>query len=344
MDSSNNSSRVSCWKKHEASIRMLFVLLFGQLISFITAIMSFSSSFLAKLGVDAPLTQSFFTYLSLAFVYGAIMLYRRKRLLVPWYYYLILAFADLHGTYLVNKAYQFSSITTVSLLGGSGIVWIIILTWIFLGTRYSLWQYIGAAICFLGLGLIFLSDAMEADGGGSNPILGDLLVVAGTLFYAVATVSEEFFVKNKDLVELISMLGVFGLLVSACEIAIVERKSLESIHWSTDIILGFVGYTLTSFLYYTLVPFLLKLSGAALCNLSILTCNMWAVVIRIFFYHRQVDWLYYLCFALTVAGLIIYSISEKPVPSPVNQNQNQNGDYQVLDGENSGSRDNASVA
>ncbi|GAB4856434.1 hypothetical protein Ancab_040489 [Ancistrocladus abbreviatus] len=339
-----DSTRVSWWKKHEAVFRLLFVLLLGQLVSFSLAMLNFSASFLAELGVDAPLTQSFFTYLSLASVYGAIMLYRRHRLLVPWYYYLILGFADVQGNYLVNKAYQYSSITAVTLLDCSTIPWVIILTWIFLGTRYSLWQYVGAAICVLGLGLIFLSGALETGGGGSKPILGDFLVVAGTLFLASSNVSQEFCVKRKDLVEVISMLGVFGFSVSICEIAILERKSLESIQWSTDIIIGFAGYALSSFSFYVLVPFVLRLSGAALCNLSLLTANMWAVVIRIFFYHQQVNWLYYLCFILVVVGLVIYAKAEKDTKSSSLENENPNGDYQVLDEESAGSRDDATVA
>ena len=39
------------------------------------------------------------------------------------------------------------------------------LTWFFLGTRYSLWQLFGAAICIIGLGLVFLSDAGVGGGG-----------------------------------------------------------------------------------------------------------------------------------------------------------------------------------
>ncbi|GMH30149.1 hypothetical protein Nepgr_031992 [Nepenthes gracilis] len=307
-NSSTTSNR--WWRKHEPLLRMLFVLFLGQVVSFLMAIISFSSSFLADLGVDAPLTQSFFTYLSLALVYGSIMLYRRKKLLVPWYYYVGLGFVDVQGNYLVNKAYQYSSITSVTLLDCWTIPWVIILTCIFLGTRYSLWQYFGAAICILGLGLVFLSDAGVGGGDGSRPILGDVLVVAGTLFYAVSNVGEEFCVKRKDLVEVISMLGVFGLLVSICEIAVLERKNLESIEWSTDIILGFAGYALSSFLFYAVVPFVLKMSGATLFNLSILTSDMWAVAVRIFFYHQQVDWLYYLSFAIVVAGLILYSKTE----------------------------------
>ncbi|KAJ0028872.1 hypothetical protein Pint_35960 [Pistacia integerrima] len=52
--------------------------------------------------------------------------------------------------------------------------------------------------------------------------------------------------------------------------------------------LGFVGYTISSFMFYTLAPFVLKLSGAAMFNLSLLTSDMWAVVFRIFIYQQQV--------------------------------------------------------
>lgn len=65
----------------------------------------------------------------------------------------------------VNKAYQYSSITSVTLLDCWTIPWVIILTWIFLGTRYSIWQFFGAALCILGLVLVLLSDAGVGGGG-----------------------------------------------------------------------------------------------------------------------------------------------------------------------------------
>jgi solute carrier family 35 protein F1/2 len=42
-------------------------------------------------------------------------------------------------------------------------------------------------------------------------------------------------------------------------------------------------------------------------NLSLLTSDMWAVLIRIFAYHEKVDWMYFVAFAGTAAGLVIYS-------------------------------------
>lgn len=341
-----NEERISWWK-NEGLLRKLFVLLLGQAVSLVMALMAFSSSYLADLGVDAPLTQSFFSYVSLAAVYGSVMLFRRKKLLVPWYYYIGLGFVDVQGNYLVNKAFQYSSITSVTLLDCFTIPWVIVLTWIFIGTRYSIWQYVGSAACILGLGLVFLSDAGIDDGSaGTKPLLGDLLVFAGTLFYAFSNVGEEYCVKKKDLVEVVTMLSTFGTLVSIVEIAILERENVLAIEWSTDIIIGFVGYAVSSFLFYTLAPFMLKLSGATLFNLSTLTSDMWAVVIRIFFYHQTVDWLYYLSFAIVVVGLIIYSQTEKdPAPTTSIEDENHtNGDYQALPEEIPASRDEDVVA
>ncbi|MFS7908912.1 putative solute carrier family 35 member SLC35F1/F2/F6 [Helianthus anomalus] len=62
----------------------------------------------------------------------------------------------------------------------------------------------------------------------------------------------EFCVKNNGRLEVLTMLGLFGMLLSVIE----------------------------------MYPFMGK-SGATLFNLSLLTANMWVVVIRIFFYHEQ---------------------------------------------------------
>ncbi|RXH76266.1 hypothetical protein DVH24_019154 [Malus domestica] len=314
------SSATNWWRSH-GTLRTLYLLLLGQLVSFVLAMMSFTSSLIATLGVDAPLTQTIPTYLGLALVYGSILLYRREKLRVSWYWYVLLGFVDVQGNYLgehdalihvrilerkvsslpkdylpqmeweiltlccfdaVNKAYQFSSITSVTLLDCFTIAWVLLLTWIFLGTRYSLWQLFGSAICVVGLGLVLLSDAGVGGGGGSKPLLGDILVIAGTIFFAMSNVGEEFCVKKKDRVEVICMIGTYGFL---------------------DL------HELTQF-------FRIQRSGATLLNLSILTSDMWAVVVRIFFYRQQqiglemqVDWLYYVAFSVVVIGLIIYSLT-----------------------------------
>ncbi|GER29080.1 solute carrier family 35 member F1, partial [Striga asiatica] len=234
----------------------------------------------------------------------------------------------------VNKAFQFTSITSVTILDCWTIAWAIILTWIFLGTKYSAWQFFGAAICVAGLGLVLLSDARSGSGsggGGSNPLLGDFLVITGTILFAMSNVGEEFCAKKKDLTEVIAMIGLFGMLVSASEIPVLERKALMSINWSAGLVSAYAGYALSSFLFYTLAPFI---SGATLFNLSLLTSDIWAVVVRTFIYKQKVDWLYYPAFLLVVAGIFIYSKTEKgPERSPDIENTNFDPEYHHLIGE-----------
>ncbi|PWA50615.1 hypothetical protein CTI12_AA471050 [Artemisia annua] len=197
--------------------RVLYVVLLGQLVSFSMALMSFNASLSANLGVDAPFTLAFCSYSSIALVFGTVFLYRRQKLQISWYWYILLAFVDVQGSFLVNKAYEFSSITSVTILDCWTVVWVIILTRIVLGTRYSLWQFFGAALCVTGLCLVLLSDSGVGGGGGSNPILGDVLVIAGTCFFALSNVGEEYVVKKVGRVEVLAMFGVFGTLVSIME-------------------------------------------------------------------------------------------------------------------------------
>ncbi|KAI3931221.1 hypothetical protein MKW92_039749, partial [Papaver armeniacum] len=87
--------------------------------------------------------------------------------------------------------------------------WVMILTWIFIGTRYSLCQFFGASMCVVGLCLVLLWLA---------PLLGDALVIARTLGYALSNVGEEFCVKKTDLTELLTILGIFEMIVSICQV------------------------------------------------------------------------------------------------------------------------------
>ncbi|KAL2487206.1 Eukaryotic protein of unknown function (DUF914) [Abeliophyllum distichum] len=336
---------ISWWRNNEGMIRTLFPLFLGQLLSFNLAISTLTSSFVANQGVDAPLTLSFFTYLALAVVYGSILLYRRQKLQVSWYWFVLLGFADVQGNCLVNKAFEFTSVTSVTILDCWTIPWAMVFTWIFLDTRYSLRQFFGVAVCLSGLGLALLSDARVGGGGGSRPLLGDVLVIAGTLFCSISTVGQEFFVKKIDRVEVIAMIGLFGMLVSASEISIVERKNLNSIKWSTKLISAFSGYALSSFTFYTSVPFVLKISGATMLCLSLLTSGMWAVVIRRFIYKEQVQSLYYLAFALVVVGVVMYSKTEKdPDSARALENSDLNTEYLLFDEENLVTRNDTSVS
>ncbi|XP_056161433.1 uncharacterized protein LOC115688565 isoform X2 [Syzygium oleosum] len=229
-----------------------------------------------------------------------------------WYYYVILAVVDVEANFLVVKAYQYTSITSVMLLDCWSIPSVMLLTWLFLSTKYRFKKIAGVLVCVAGLVMVVFSDVHAGDrSAGSSPRKGDALVIAGATLYAVSNVSEEYLVKNANRVELMSMLGLFGAIISAIQISILERNELKSIHWTAGAALPFVGFSLAMFLFYSFVPILLKINGSTMLNLSLLTSDMWAVLIRIFAYHEKVDWMYFVAFAAVAVGLVIYSGGDK---------------------------------
>ncbi|KAK9194179.1 hypothetical protein WN944_004882 [Citrus x changshan-huyou] len=77
-----NCNAINSWWRGHVTLRTLHLLSIGQLASLTFAATNFTSSFIKNLGVDAPVTQSAFSYFTLALVYGGILLYRRQRLQV----------------------------------------------------------------------------------------------------------------------------------------------------------------------------------------------------------------------------------------------------------------------
>ncbi|WZZ66650.1 hypothetical protein YC2023_078020 [Brassica napus] len=197
--------------------------------------------------------------------------------------------------------------TSVMLLDCWAIPCVLVLTWVFLKTRYSLMKISGVVVCILGVVMVVFSDVHVGDrSGGRDPVKGDFLVIAAATLYAISN-TRIFFVKKADRVELMSFVGLFGAIIGAIQISIFERDALTAIHWST----WAVSFTALNFCYSETFSFRKTNSntnGTAMFTLSLLTSDMWAVLIRIFAYHEKVDWLYYLAFATTAIGLIIYSV------------------------------------
>ncbi|KAL8048794.1 hypothetical protein ABFX02_07G090200 [Erythranthe guttata] len=147
------------------------------------------------------------------------MLYRWQPPKTKWYYYILLGVVDVEFTVLVVKGHQHTSFTSIMLLNCWTIPCVVFLTWFFLKTKYVFKKMIGVVICVAGLVIVVFSDVHSADrsSGSNNNIKGDLLVLAGVTLYGVSYVSQEYFVKSADMVELLAFLGMFGAVISAIQ-------------------------------------------------------------------------------------------------------------------------------
>jgi len=90
---------------------------------------------------------------------------------VDWWKYALVAFADVEGNYLVVRAYQYTSITSVQLLDCFTIPCVMLLSRYLLKIMYTRQQVVGSVICIVGLSFLVVSDSLSqryGDDEGSN--------------------------------------------------------------------------------------------------------------------------------------------------------------------------------
>ncbi|KAH7426165.1 hypothetical protein KP509_11G087500 [Ceratopteris richardii] len=285
----------------------------GQVLSLLITMTGVSSSRLAFLGIHAPATQSLLNYILLATIYGSIYVFQRRKLKVQWYYMAILALVDVEANYLVVKAYQYTTITSILLLDKGSLLFVLALTWIILKKRHTLGELAGVLVCMAGVIVLFFSDMQpNVKKGTKDLIIGDVFVLIGSLLYAFDNVLEEVIMQTDGVLEVSTWLGLFGTVFSACQLCILEIKEIRTIKWSASEVFPFLGYAVSLFLFYTLVPIFLKVNGSTSLNLTLISSDIWAMLIKKFIYKQNIAPLYYAALSIVVLGLIIHSTFNQP--------------------------------
>ncbi|XP_078618113.1 solute carrier family 35 member F2-like [Branchiostoma floridae x Branchiostoma japonicum] len=318
------------WRDRLKSIctwRVLKMVLLGQSLSLLICGTSVTSTLLeAKYKVSTPTAQSFLNYILLALVFSIPLVRRggddniKVILKRRWWKYVIVALIDVEANYLVVKAYQYTTLTSIQLLDCVTIPVVLVLSWIFLHSRFKWVHYGGIAVCLLGVGSLVGADLLSGRDhvGGDDKLLGDMLCLLGAALYGVSNVAEEYVVRHFTRVEFLGMLGLFGSVICGLQLAILERHELATIQWSWQVGLLFVGFAVCLFALYTIFPTVIKLSSAVVVNLSILTADLYTLFIGLFLFHYTYHGLYFLAFILIVAGVVVYSTKPTSEAPPRN--------------------------
>jgi len=289
----------------------LGVLCLGQLLSVCITGTGTFSQLLANRGVDIPTTQSCVNYALLA-VFSLPFLSRRLSLKEAWWKYAIVAFFDVQGNFLMVKAYQYTTITSVQLLDSGTIFVVMLLAKVLLHATYTPLHHVGTFLCLVGLGLLVLSDFLLDRFGGqfaTSPLFGDILVLGGCLCYAISNVFQEHVVKQSmEVTEFLGMLGIFGSVISGLQIILLERDQLSNIDWRDEWFWIFnAGFTICLFSLYTGTSRFIQLTSAVFFNLSILTADFWSILVATLVFQAELSAMYFIAFFCTVSGLLIYN-------------------------------------
>jgi solute carrier family 35 protein F1/2 len=187
---------------------------------------------------------------------------------------------DVEANYLVTKAYQYTSLTSVTLLDCFTIPAVMVLSYCILRKRYQHAQYAAAAICIAGLTVLVASDKGSAE-AGADPLRGDALVLLGATLYAVSNVLQERLLQDVPFQELLAMCGCFGAVISGVQVALLEHQAIKELPLGFNSIGPLAAFALALFMFYSLVPRVLIWGGATVLNLSLLSSDVWAAAARI---------------------------------------------------------------
>ncbi|XP_036624149.1 solute carrier family 35 member F1 [Trichosurus vulpecula] len=226
-----------------------------------------------------------------------------------WWKYMILGIIDLEANYLVVKAYQYTTLTSVQLLDCFVIPVVILLSWFFLLIRYKAVHFVGIVVCILGMGCMAGADVLmgRQQGAGENKLIGDLLVLGGATLYGISNVWEEYIIRTLSRVEFLGMIGLFGAFFSGIQLAIMEHKELLKVPWDWQIGLLYVGFSACMFGLYSFMPVVIKKTSATSVNLNLLTADLYSLFCGLFLFHYKFSGLYLLSFFTILVGLVLYS-------------------------------------
>ena len=274
--------------------------------------------------VNIPTSQSFLNYVLLSmYVLLRLCIEGPRPLRVAWWRYALVALTDVEANFLVVKAYTLgASITSVMLLDCFTIPCVMLLSRIFLRTRYHALHGWGVALCVLGLAGLVISDVIASNGNSSgtddgdasgdagSSLSGDVCCLLGAALYAVSNVAQEVLVKTQDRHEFLGMLGVFGSFFSGVQLLLLERQELVGIDWSPSSVWLLAGFVVSMFAMYSLTSAFMVVADATLFNLSLLTSDLYAVLVGTLLFGAHLNPLYFGAATLVFIGILLYNRHE----------------------------------
>ncbi|XP_057255709.1 solute carrier family 35 member F2 [Pezoporus wallicus] len=304
---------------------ILKTVILGQMLSLFICGTAVTSQYLAEqYQVNTPMFQSFINYSLLLLVYTTMLAFKTgsdslwQILKQRWWKYVVLGLADVEANYMIVKAYQYTTLTSVQLLDCFGIPVLMALSWFILHARYRLIHFLAVAVCLLGVGTMVGADILAGrqDSEGSDVVIGDVLVLLGASLYAISNVSEEYIVKNLSRVEFLGMVGLFGTIISGLQLAIVEHREIMQIQWNWKIALLFTAFALCMFGLYSFMPVVIKVTSATSVNLGVLTADLYSLFFGLFLFFYNFSGLYIMSFIIIIVGFILYCSTPTQTAEP----------------------------
>ncbi|XP_053503864.1 solute carrier family 35 member F2 isoform X2 [Ictalurus furcatus] len=175
--------------------KLLKTLAMGQGLSALICGTAVTSQYLAtEFHLDVPMFQGWINYILLCLIYTIALCFRKgdenilRILRTKWWKYLLLGLADVEANYAVVKAYQYTTLTSIQLLDCFILPVLLILSRVFLKTRYRIVHYVAVCVCLAGVGAMVGADIVAGRDQGSTLLLCGFAICMFTLYSCMPVV------------------------------------------------------------------------------------------------------------------------------------------------------------
>ena len=337
-------------------------LLLGQMLSFLLASAGAAQ---ATLHLDCGLSSPTFTmsliYLVLCATHLLPLLWRRQRrrqvilqeptqeepqceflglpLQGPVWQYMIIAFLDVEANAITMLSFRYTTLTSVTLFDALAIPSAMIVSWCFLGRRYTWVHFLGVVTCMAGVIFNVMQDyesdtstgngatsSSPNDGSEEYPhkLRGDVLAIIGGIMYGLNDVLTEATVRrNGGTTEYLGVMGFFAFGISLVQALALEWQDILEFFGEGDthsstcslamgwwLLFVFVGVTLMS---YKGASVFLMMSEAAFFNLSLLTGDLWSIIFSVVAERIVPQPLFFVALIFVLSGVVLYEMAPSPV-------------------------------
>ncbi|KAF5301835.1 hypothetical protein FQA39_LY10620 [Lamprigera yunnana] len=324
----NNLSELGKWGVWQNVILGQFLALLLCAVNILSHFINSSSTLLLPTG------QSFLHYMLLFIIFTSWLAFRKgdKGLIfiikARGWRYILLCLIDVQANTLMNTAHQFTTLSSIQLLGCVAIPVALALSCLVLGVRYRMVHILAISVCLIGIGCLVWANSTDSKFTGKNQLVGDMLCLGGAVLFAIVTVLQELAVKKTDVIEFLGLLGLFGSLVSGLQMIILEKQTLLTDSWKSSIEI-LTSFSICQFVFCILSCIFLLNMGTTALHLSLLSGNFYTLIAGTVLLEYRCHALYFLSYLLTMIGVYIYVIKPTPVaaqylPSDLQRDQNSN--------------------
>lgn len=211
---------------------------------------------------------------------------------------------DMIATACGTTGLLFTTVSVYQMLRGAQLVFVAILSVVFLKRRLNVMNYVGICLCTMGITLVGLANVYNEDEGHGKrqTLFGVLIILLGQLLQGTQSVVEEYFMKNLQMssVKVVAWEGLFG--VMHCVVWVLPllyflpgfdhghwEDSLDSLymitHSSSIVLIMFADMTMM--LFYNLCGMIVTESLSAVHRVIIETLRticVWVIDVFLFYF------------------------------------------------------------